>query len=107
MADGHMIYNGGTQDVIQYLGNLGYELNKFCNPADCLIKIAHDPSFIKPEYTIQGFAQELIQNMKMPGEDYDQYVAKTFIQNVNDREEIVRKSFLREWKLLFLRNLTC
>jgi ABC-type multidrug transport system ATPase subunit len=34
LADGHMVYNGPTKDVVAYFANLGYKCPKYTNPAE-------------------------------------------------------------------------
>lgn len=34
LADGHMIYNGPTKDVVPYFAKLGYKCPKYTNPAE-------------------------------------------------------------------------
>lgn len=48
LADGYTLYNGSTKNVLGWLNNFGFELKKFQNPADTLLKLAHDPTLINP-----------------------------------------------------------
>lgn len=34
LADGHMVYNGPTKDVVAYFAKLGYKCPKYTNPAE-------------------------------------------------------------------------
>ena len=34
LAEGHMVYNGPTKDVVAYFGKLGYKCPKYTNPAE-------------------------------------------------------------------------
>ncbi len=34
LAEGHMVYNGPTKDVVAYFSDLGYPCPKYTNPAE-------------------------------------------------------------------------
>jgi ABC-type multidrug transport system ATPase subunit len=34
LAEGHMVYNGPTKDVVAYFAKLGYKCPKYTNPAE-------------------------------------------------------------------------
>jgi ABC-type multidrug transport system ATPase subunit len=34
LAEGHMVYNGPTKDVVAYFANLGYKCPEYTNPAE-------------------------------------------------------------------------
>lgn len=52
LSEGCTIYNGAVADVPQFLADLGYKLRKYENPADVMIKMAHEPDKIQNGLTL-------------------------------------------------------
>lgn len=44
LSDGQTVYNGTTADIPKFLLDIGYKLGRYENPADVMLKMAHDPS---------------------------------------------------------------
>ncbi|CDW87920.1 abc transporter family protein [Stylonychia lemnae] len=55
LSEGHTIYNGPTNQIPGYfMKNFGLKIKKYTNPADYLIKMAHDPKLISDKLTIDA-----------------------------------------------------
>lgn len=52
LSEGKTVYNGAVTDVPKFLESLGYNLGKYENPADVMMKMAHEPEKIQKGLTI-------------------------------------------------------
>lgn len=86
LADGFTIYNGKTKDVLGWLNNFGYKTGLYSNPADTLLKLAHDPKLINAELDIVSLGLDLKLNYKQPGPAYDEYVAQTYSNKLTKKK---------------------
>lgn len=75
LADGFTIYNGSTKDVMAWLKLFGHRAGKYSNPADTLLKLAHDPKLINPKLDIVSLALDMNMKYKQPGPAYEEFVA--------------------------------
>lgn len=57
LAEGLTIFNGPVKDIPGFLNKLGYSMGKYENPADVMLKMAHDPEKIKKGLTIKKVAE--------------------------------------------------
>lgn len=56
LADGMTVYNGLVSEIPNFLRGLGYNIGKYQNPADVLLKMAHEPAKIHPGLTLKKIA---------------------------------------------------
>ena len=104
MADGYTIYNGPTKTVSNWFENFGYVQKKFNNPADTLLKLAHDPTLIHHELSIASLALDTKLNYKQPGPAYDEFIFRKFTTNIRKMGRHRATSRCKEFKILFMRN---
>lgn len=72
--------------MLPWLANFGYEAGRYSNPADTLLKMAHDPKLISSELDIMGLAQNQKQNYQGPGPEYDEFVKNTYNEDLTNNK---------------------
>lgn len=70
------IYNGRTSRVTNFLRTLGHKPTKYQNPADQLLKLAHEPKLLNKELTMETLTKKVAESYICPTEKYDKFVKK-------------------------------
>jgi ABC-type multidrug transport system ATPase subunit len=65
LSSGHTIYNGLVSEIPSFLSGLGYKLKKHENPADVMIKMAHEPTKISPNLTVERLVFEAQRSVSL------------------------------------------
>lgn len=87
LHEGHCVYHGDANKVVPYFTKLGYDIPKFTNPAEFLMKILR-PKMTNEEEEFKEFVQEN-ENLKDSFQG-DQDIAKLYTYY---REEYVYFKF--------------
>ena len=61
LSEGKSIYNGPVSEITNLLESFGYKLGKYENPADVMMKMAHEPERIQKGLTIKKITQ-IVEN---------------------------------------------
>jgi len=101
LADGHMVYNGPTKDVVAYFAKLGYKCPKYTNPAEFIMNLVKADSYISSkeegEERLKHLVSAFRDNHSLPaltedGGDYADGIKRS--GGGGDSETVTRRSKL-------------
>lgn len=101
LAEGHMVYNGPTKDVVAYFGQLGYKCPKYTNPAEFIMNLVKADSYISSKEGGEERLKHLISafrdNHNLPAltEDGGDY-ADGIRRSGSDDKTVTRRSKLKK-----------
>lgn len=100
LSEGQTVYNGTPQKAIKFLKDVGASLPRYFNPADQLLKLAHDPKIIDEKLSVKSVAEKVQREYERPT------IPRHLNSSFNDQEASRKSSCCHQFWMIFKRQMT-